>query len=154
MLSTPVLLPENVGVKATLILQFVPFARTAGQLLVCAKSPFSEIPETFNDASPELFKVTDFAPQAVFTSWLEKRNDVAETLATGASPVPVKLATGAVPTALLLKVIVPVLFSRAVGVKTMYTEQVAPALRKPPTKTGSRLRPEIWALPPKLISQP
>lgn len=91
-----------------------------------------EIPEIFNDASPELFRVTDLEPLAVFTSWLEKLNEVAETFATGATPVPDRLSTGAAPTVLLLNVIVPVLFPRAVGVKTTDTQQLAPALRVVP----------------------
>lgn len=132
MLNTPVRLPETKGVKVTLILQFAPFASEVGQLLVCAKLPFTEIPEIFKGTSPELFKFTALDPLVVFTSWLEKLNEVAERLATGATPAPVKLADGALPTALLFKVNVPVLFPRAVGVKTMYTEQLAPAARVPP----------------------
>jgi hypothetical protein len=132
MLNTPVRLPETKGVKVTLMLQLAPFASEVGQLLVCAKSPLMEMPEIFKDTSPELFKFTDLDPLVVFTSWLEKLNEVADRLATGATPVPVKLTVGAVPTALLFKVTAPVLLPRAVGVKTTYTEQLAPAARVAP----------------------
>ncbi len=132
MLSKPVRLPKLRGVKVTLILQFAPIASALGQLLVSAKSPFTEIPEMFKVTSPVLFKFTDLDPLVVFTSWLEKLNKVWDKLATGATPVPVKLAVGALPTALLFKVTVPVRFPRAVGVKTMNAEQLAPEARVVP----------------------
>lgn len=116
----------------TLMLQFAPFARALGQLFVCAKSPLAEIPEMFKVTSPVLFKLTDLDPLVVWTSWLEKLNEVWDKLATGATPVPVKLAVAALPTALLFNVTVPVRFPRAVGAKTMNTEQLAPAARVVP----------------------
>src|SRR5258708_25412872 len=132
MLNKPARLPEITGSKVTLILQFAPFARALGQLLVWAKSPLTEIPVMFKVKSPVLFKFTDLDPLVVFTSWLQKLNKGCDKLATGATPVPVKLAGGALPTALLFKVTVPVRFPRAVGVKTINAKHLAPAARVGP----------------------
>jgi len=156
MLNTPVRLPETVGVNVTLILQFAPFPSAVGQLLDSAKSPFTKIPEIFKVTSPELVNVTDFDPLVVFTNWLEKLNELAERLATDATPVPVKLAAGAPPTALLFRVNMPVLFPRAVGVKAMYTEQLAPAARVVPQllvwlKSPVRVKPLMDSGPAPLL---
>src|SRR6202007_1156019 len=102
-LRVPVRVPEAVGVKVTLMVQFAPAARELPQLSVSEKSPLAEILVIVKVAVPVLVSVTAFAALLVPTVWLAKVSEVGERLATGAepaAPVPVRLADRGLPEAL------------------------------------------------------
>lgn len=132
MVSVPLRAPVAVGVKITLIVQAVPGATVAAQLLVWLKSPLATIAETLSMASPVLVRVTDCAALPVLTSWAANVSEEAERLATGAIPVPLKVVVGAGPAALLLTLNEPLRLPRAVGVKTILIVQLAPASKLTP----------------------
>lgn len=87
--------PVAVGEKMTATVQFAPAVSVevlAGQLLVCEKSPLfvpvTAMLEIVSAAFPVFVKVTFCEALVVPTGWLEKVNG-AESVATGATPVPV-----------------------------------------------------------------
>lgn len=123
--KVPVRLPDAVGVKVTLTVQFAPGAKEAGQLLVCGKSPDAEIEEIFKDAFPPFVSVTGWAALLVPTIWPAKVIDVVDSVATDAVPVPLRVKVGAAPGRLPFSARVPVKLPCAVGVKVTLTEQLA-----------------------------
>jgi hypothetical protein len=58
MLSKPLRVPVDVGVKVTVILQDAPGATGAEHMLVAAKSPVAEAPVTLRAALPTLVTMT------------------------------------------------------------------------------------------------
>jgi hypothetical protein len=114
-------LPVAVGVKVTLIVQLAPVATLDPQLLACAKSPgfvpATAIEEIVRATLPLLVSVTGCEALGVPTAWLLKVKLLAETPATGAVPVPVRLTVCGLPLALSVIVRVPVRVPVAVGVK-------------------------------------
>jgi hypothetical protein len=65
--SAPVREPAAVGRNVTLAVHVAPAASVAGQVLVCAKSPFAVTPESATGADPVLRTVTWRAPLVVPT---------------------------------------------------------------------------------------
>jgi hypothetical protein len=65
--TAPVLLPDCVGLKVTVMLQLDPAFRLVPQLLVCAKSPLPVIPLNVSVDPPLFVSVTDCAELVVPT---------------------------------------------------------------------------------------
>jgi len=79
--SVPLRVPVAVGVKVTEIVQFLPPATLAPQVLVSAKSPEATIDVTVNAACPELASETVSAVLVVPTLWELKVRLVADSVA-------------------------------------------------------------------------
>ncbi len=73
--TLPLRVPVVVGVNVTLIWQFVPADRVAGQVFVCAKSPVAAIPEIETDTVPVLVRVIPRGEDVWPTSWLANLRD-------------------------------------------------------------------------------
>src|SRR5579862_371474 len=87
--TEPKRLPNAVGVNVTLIVQFAPAARLAGQLLSWAKSPLATTFEMIRGAVPVLFRATDWAALVAPIDWPANVSVLAERLATGTAwPAP------------------------------------------------------------------
>ena len=87
----PVLVPVVVGVKVTPKVQLADTASVAPHVLpVVAKSPVGRMLVMLNVAVPVLVKVTVCALLVVPTSWLLKVRLLADRLAMGITPVPLK----------------------------------------------------------------
>jgi hypothetical protein len=72
-----------------LIVQWLPGATAAPQLFVWAKSPVTEMPETFNEAVPELVRVTGWLALVVPGACMPKIRLEGEKVAMGALTAPV-----------------------------------------------------------------
>ena len=128
--NVPLRVPVAVGVKVTLIVQLVPAARLAPQLLVCPKSPLL-VPLTAMLVMPsavpwELVRVTACAALVVPTFWLLNVSEVGERLGS-AVPVPERLAVWGLLLASSVTVKVPLRVPVAVGAKVTLIVQFAPA---------------------------
>ncbi len=92
------------GAKMTTMVQLLPAASEAPQLLVWVKlpalAPDTVRPVTFNAALPELVSVTDWGTALLPTSWLGKLKLLGERLAAAAAPVPERLTIWGLPLAL------------------------------------------------------
>jgi len=77
------------------------------QVLICAKSPLAVMLVIVNEAVPVLLNVTACAALVVPTFWLANVRLVGDKPATGAMPVPLRLAVCGLPAALSLTVRVP-----------------------------------------------
>jgi len=89
MVTAPVRVPTWVGVKVTLILQFLPAASVAPQglgLTARAKSPLIPMPLIFRVALPELRTVIDLAALVTPTFFLGKVRDVGVSVTAGPPP--------------------------------------------------------------------
>jgi len=81
MTRVPVRVPRDVGVKVIEKLQEAPFASVSGangQLLVCAKSPATEIDVIVRGAVLWFFKLIACAPLVVFTIWPENDSELGD----------------------------------------------------------------------------
>ena len=127
-LTAAVRLPEALGVKVTVIVQKLPAAREAGQLLISVKSP------ALLPVNPMLLMVRLRLPVfvtltvcdglVVSSACAAKVNVVAERLTMDALPVPVKVINWGVPGALSAMLIEAARLKMAVGVKVTLNEQV------------------------------
>jgi hypothetical protein len=88
MTRVPVRVPRDVGVKVIEKVQEAAFASVSGangQLLVCAKSPATEIDVIVRGAAWRFFKLIAFAPLVVFTIWPENDSELDDKV-TGGPP--------------------------------------------------------------------
>lgn len=85
----PILVPPAVGLKVTLIAQFVFAVTEVLHVLVSAKSPLEVMPETLNEAFPLLNKIIVSTPLVAPTVWPENVRLEGERLTTGPMPIPV-----------------------------------------------------------------
>jgi hypothetical protein len=142
--SVPERPPAAVGVKVIEIVQAVPTATLAPQLLVSAKSPDAAIELSVSVAVPELESVTACAALVVPVVCDAKVRLAEEMAAVGvaASPAPLNATICGELLALSVIVSVPVRLPAAVGVKV--TEMVQPAL-------AATLVPQlfVWAKSPE-----
>ena len=126
--SWPVLFPDAVGVKFTLIVQDAPLA-IGDPLHVLdgkPKSPETLIFEICRGAAPTLFKTTDRVLLVIPTPCLPKDSDGEETEAAAVvTPVPDKFTTSGLVGSSLMIVSVPVLTPAAVGVNVAVIVHVA-----------------------------
>ena len=84
MLSAPVRVPTCVGVKVTLILQFLPAAKVLPQVLeLTAKSPVVAMLEMFSTPVPVLDRVTALAAEVFPITVLANVKDVGDRVTTG-----------------------------------------------------------------------
>ena len=141
--------PEAVGVKVTLMAQLAPAARLAPQVADSPKSPgFAPVNPMLvmvKGAVPVLDRVAVFAALVVLAFWSGNVNDVGDTPATGAVPVPVSDAlTVGFRASLLPTVSVADRAPVADGVNVTLMAQFAP----PPT-----LAPQVfvWVKSPLLV---
>jgi hypothetical protein len=125
-LSVPVRVPTTVGVKVTLIVHFLPAPSEVVQVLVCAKSPATDMPKIVTAALKLLVSVTEMGLLVVPTVRLEKLRLVEERL-TGSTPVPVMLMVCGLLLALSVRITDPVTAPVAVGVKVTEIVQLEPA---------------------------
>ena len=136
MLSEAVRLPLAEGVNVTLIVQLVPAATLAPQLLVCAKSlalvPASARLVMLKVALPVLLRVTVCAVLVVLTAWLPKARLVGERPSTGAVPVPERLTVCGLPLALSEMLSEAARLPLAEGVNLTLIVQLAPAATELP----------------------
>jgi hypothetical protein len=135
MTSVPLLRPGIAGAKVMLMVQLAPAAIFPPQAFVCAKSPLAVMLETSNGSSPALLRVTDSAGLLVPTACSPNVSPVAERLAAGAMPVPLRLTTCGLSAALLATVTSPVLVPLSMGAKTTLRLQAAP---------GGKLGPQVF----------
>jgi hypothetical protein len=126
--KVPVRVPTTAGVKTTFAVQVAP-AATDVQLLVWLKSPLIVIPVIVSVAVPVFEMVTICGAELLPTLRLAKVRVAGARLTTGAvaAPVPVKPTFCGLPVALSATDKVPVRVPAAVGVKTTFAVQVAPA---------------------------
>ena len=90
--NEPVLLPDAVGVKVTLMVQVAPEARLVPQVLIWAKSPVVTMLVMVRVPEPVLLMVTDWGALVVPTDWLEKVKLVGVRVTTGAArPLPERM---------------------------------------------------------------
>jgi hypothetical protein len=136
MATEAVRLPEEAGVNVTLIVQLPPAATEAPQVLVAVKSPglapVTAMLAMFNDALPVSFRVTDCAELVVPRFWLPKARVLADRLAVGFVPVPVRLTGCGLPAALSEIITVAVRLPTPAGVKVTLIEHSAPAATEVP----------------------
>lgn len=130
--SVPLRVPEAVGVKVTLMVQWAPAATDDPQLFVCAKSPLAAMLVTLRVAPPVLESVTACAALVVPTVWLVNVRVEGETPATGTLPLPLRLTVCGLPGALSLTLSVPERIPAAVGVNVTLIEQLLPAATDDP----------------------
>ena len=123
MVRVPVLLPTAVGLKVTLTVQLEEAERLAPQVFVSEKSPLMLTPLMLSAAAPVFLSVTLCALLLVPTGSDEKVSEVAERLATGPLPVPVRLMVWVAGLALSVRVTEPVRVPVAVGLKVTLIEQ-------------------------------
>jgi hypothetical protein len=123
MVRVPVLLPTAVGLKVTLTVQLEEAERLAPQVFVSEKSPLMLTPLMLSVVVPVFLSVTLCALLLVPTGSDEKVSEVAEKLATGPLPVPVRLMVWVAGVALSVIVIEPVRVPVAVGLKVTLIEQ-------------------------------
>src|SRR5579862_964177 len=87
--TDPKRLPDEVGVKVTLITQLVLGARLAGQLLIWEKFPLTVTPVMTSAALPVLVSVTGCEALGLPIDWLGKVSVVGDSVTTGtAFPAP------------------------------------------------------------------
>lgn len=131
-LKVPVRVPVVVGVNVTLMEQLEFAARLVPQVLVCEKSPVTEIPLIESAAVPVLLSVTVCGVLLLPTTTPLNVRLEGDRLAMGAVPVPERLAVCGLPTALSVTVIVPVREPVAVGLKVTWMEQFSPGAKAVP----------------------
>lgn len=141
----PVLGPDAVGVKVTVMVQLLlPLVdgSAKGQLSVSAKSPVVMILPMLRGAVP-VFVRTTFWPALVLpiTVLGKAGRGFGDRLTTGSVPVPVTLTDCGLPLALSVIVSVPVRVPVVVGVKVTLMLQVPPAATEP-------LQLLVWAKSP------
>jgi hypothetical protein len=90
MVTVPVRVPIVVGVKLTVIAQLALTASDVPQVLVWAKSPLATMLVIVSVAVPVLVSVIVCGTLVVPNCWLPNATLVAERVATGAVPVPVR----------------------------------------------------------------
>jgi hypothetical protein len=130
--SAPLRKPPPVGVKVTDMVQFLPAAKVALQLLVQAKSPVVVMLAILSEALPVLLRMTGIAELVVPAAWDPKFRLVTESEATGVGVgvgVRVSVAVGvAVRVAVAVAVVVRVAVAVAVGVAVAVAVDVAVAV--------------------------
>ncbi len=120
-----------VGVKTTVMVQDAPTATGAAvQLLVCEKSPVAIMLLIVKAAVPVLVTVTGAAVLLVPTSTPVKLRPTGDSVATGATPVPLIGTVCGLPGALSVNLTVDDRLPVLVGVKTTLIVQLAFAARE------------------------
>jgi hypothetical protein len=79
----PVLVPDCVGVKVTLIVQVAPTPTEPPQVFVCAKSPLATMAVILSSALPVLVKITLCEPLVIETNCAAKLRLGGESATTG-----------------------------------------------------------------------
>lgn len=130
--SVPLRDPTAVGVKVTLMVQCALTATELPQLLVWAKSAVVPKLEIERAALPVFVKVSGRELLVVPCIWFPKLSVVADKLAAGAVPVPVRLTVCGLPAALSVTVRLALREPTAVGVKVTLIVQCAPAAKEGP----------------------
>ena len=115
MVRVPVLLPMAEGLKVTLTVQLEEAERLEPQVFVSEKSPLMLSPLMMSAAVPVFLSVTLCALLLVPTGSDEKVSEVAERLAPGTAPVPVRLIVWVAGLALSVMVTEPLKVPVAVG---------------------------------------
>jgi hypothetical protein len=132
MTRLPGRVPLTVGEKTTLTVQLAFTARLVPQLFVCEKSPVVLMLLMERAAVPVLLRVTLWAGLLVPTVLDPNVRLEVERVATGANPVPDRLALCGLPAALSVTVMVPVRVPVAAGANVTWIEQFAPGARVVP----------------------
>jgi hypothetical protein len=132
MVSVPVCLAVDVGVKVTLIVQLVPTTKELPQLLVAANGPVVCMLLMVTGPPPVLLRLTVFAALVVPTFCLPKLRLVVDRLTVSVAP-PMPDRESVCEPALSKTVIVPVRVPVAVGAKSTVIAQLPPAGIELPT---------------------
>jgi hypothetical protein len=142
MVTAPVRVPEVAGRNVTVTVQEAPTA-TVEQLLVWAKSPVAETPETVAEVVPELDTVTVWAADELPT--IVPANvrllGFALRIGPGATPVPDSGTVLVIPDVVTVRL--PVREPDAVGVKVTLTVHEDPAAMLPPQLLVWLKSPEV-----------
>ena len=127
-------MPAAVGVKVTLIVQLLPAAKPAGQLLVAAKSPEAAMLVMSKAALPTLLSVTVCTALVVPTG-----REVAKVKLRGAKvtlglvmPLPLSVIVCGLLPALSVRVMEPTALPVVVGVKVTLMVQIPPVATDEP----------------------